>query len=585
MLSKKINFKVLALIGLVAATLFASSCKEEEEPKPAPSISLASSTGSGTVGSAVTISATVNSPGGLKSVSLLKNGQSVDSKNYAGETSADYTYNYNIEQLPVGSVVTFTLQATDNQNQASAVSSFTVTVSAVPAKQIVEVSGTISGNVTWTADKIYKLKGFVRVGEDKTVAGDQITQTGVLTIQPGTTIIGERATKGTLIVQRGSKIIAEGTADKPIVFTSERGQGEREPGDWGGLVICGKAKNNLPGGAGELEGSYGGFHGGTDDSDNSGVLKYVRVEFAGVPINPNQEVNSFTFGSVGSGTTMEYLQASYGLDDSFEWFGGTVNAKYLVAFRNLDDDLDVDLGYSGNVQYALAIRGAAFADQSGSNGFEVDNDGQGSENAPFTSGKFANISVVGPKDIFERQINTLFQNGMHLRRNAKIKIYNTFVIGYPNGVYIDPGSSGRTLRNAQNGDLVLNGVVLAGVNGFGTNGYGTGSGSFNPRGYAVRDEDTQATPVPFTIGTDTPTAWFGKQTGNKSLANASGTGFNHTGVLNGQNLTLAAGGSLLSGGVDVPAGLTKTAYIGAFDGTNNWTATWANFNPLTTEYK
>ncbi len=585
MFSKKNSIKVLAILGLVSATLFVSSCDKEEEVKPAPTVSFSSSGASGIANSELDIAATINAPGGLKSVSLLKNGQSIDSKTFTGETSANYSYKYKIEQLPVGSVVTFTVQATDNQNLTSAVASYTVTVSAVPAKQVVVLEGTLSGDIKWTADKIYKLKGFVRIGEDKTKEGDQITKTGILTIEPGTIIIGERATKGTLIIQRGSKIIAEGTLEKPIIFTSERNPGEREAGDWGGLVICGKAKNNLPGGTGELEGQYGGFHGGTDENDNSGSLKYVRVEFAGVPINPNQEVNTFTFGSVGKGTKMEYLMASYGLDDSFEWFGGNVDAKHLIAFRSLDDDLDVDNGYSGNVQYAVCIRGASFADQSGSNGFEVDNDGQGSTAEPYTSGKFANISIVGPKETAEKAISTMFQNGMHLRRNNKLKIYNTFVIGYPNGIYIDPGNSGRTLANALNGDLVLNGVIVAGIDGYGTNGFGTGSGSFNPKGFPVRNEDTQATPVAYKIGEDTPTDWFLKQTGNKLLANANGTGFNIGQVVNGQGLTLTAGGSLLSGGVDVPAGLTKTAYIGAFDATTNWTATWANFNPLATEYK
>ena len=218
--------------------------------------------------------------------------------------------------------------------------------------------------------------------------------------------------------------------------------------DRGGLVICGRARNNNPGGVAELEGQYGAFHGGTDDNDNSGSLRYVRVEYAGVPINPNQEVNTFTFGSVGKGTRLEFLQATFGLDDSFEWFGGTVDAKNLVAFRGLDDDFDVDNGYIGNVQFGLSVRAASLADQSGSNGFEVDNDGQGTTSEPFTAPNFANITVVGPKERSETPISLQFQNGMHLRRNTRIKIYNTVVTGYPNGIYIDPGNSGRTLANA-----------------------------------------------------------------------------------------------------------------------------------------
>ena len=260
---------------------------------------------------------------------------------------------FSLERLPVGSL----------NIQVSFIS-----YEPVIAKPIVEVpEGNITGNVTWTADKIWRVNGFVRVQDG-----------GVLTIEPGTLIIGDRESKGTLIVQMGGKIIADGTKENPIVMTSENPPGQREPGDWGGLVVCGRAPNNVTAVTGqtvELEGGYGGWHGGNDPNDNSGVLRYVRIEYAGIPINPNEEVNTLTMGSVGRGTVIEYVMASYGLDDSFEWFGGTVDCKYLIAYRGLDDDLDVDLGYSGRVQFALSIRGASLADQSGSNGFEVDNNG------------------------------------------------------------------------------------------------------------------------------------------------------------------------------------------------------------------
>lgn len=577
------RFKSVAYVGFLAASLFLTSC-QEDEPLPAPTITLSTSSASATVASTVKIAASINAPAGLKSVVLLKNGQPVDTRNLTGEVTLDYTYDYRVENLPVGSVVTFILQATDNEGQTSSVATFTVTVSALPAKEIVTVEGTLSGNVRWTADKIYRLKGFVRVGRDENVAGTSITQTGVLTIEPGTVIIGERATKGTLIIQRGSRIIAEGTADRPIVFTSERAPGEREPGDWGGLVICGRARNNNPGGVAELEGQYGAFHGGTDDNDNSGSLRYVRVEYAGVPINPNQEVNTFTFGSVGKGTRLEFLQATFGLDDSFEWFGGTVDAKNLVAFRGLDDDFDVDNGYTGNVQFGLSVRAASLADQSGSNGFEVDNDGQGTTSEPFTAPNFANITVVGPKERSETPISLQFQNGMHLRRNTRIKIYNTVVTGYPNGIYIDPGNSGRTLANAANGDLILRGVVVAGIEGFGTDGFGQGT-TQNPRGFAVRNVNTATTPEPYQIGSQTPTAWFSAQPGNRILTTLAGTGLNNASVLAGSGFTLAANGSLLTGAVTVPSGLTQVPYIGAFDSSNDWTRTWTNFNPAVTNYR
>jgi hypothetical protein len=472
-------------------------------------------------------------------------------------------------------------------------------VTATPPKQIVTVSGIIEGNVTWTANKIYKLSGFVRVGEEATFG--TITKVGNLTIEPGTVIVGERATKGALIVQRGSKINAIGTAALPIVFTSERDPGTREAGDWGGLVICGKAPNNLPDDATnrQLEGGYGAFHGGTDATDNSGTLKYVRLEYAGIPINPNQEVNSLTMGSVGSGTTIDYVQASFGLDDSFEWFGGTVNAKHLIAYKGLDDDFDTDNGFSGYVQYGVGIRGAAIADQSGSNGFECDNDANGSSNTPFTSAIFANMSIIGAKGASSTSIDPLFQHGAQLRRNNKQKIYNTVITGYPYGVYIDSqkgvGSNAKT--NAAAGDIDLGNVVLAGVEGWGTNGFGLSwSVNVKPMGVPVPGFENMTSLntgastnlTAFTIGTAVPEDWFKALTGNKIVATQANLGLSSTLWSSGRpTFTLTAGtsesliGSNLKSGL--PAFFEATDYVGAFKSTD-WTAGWAEFAPQAVVY-
>jgi hypothetical protein len=575
-----INARLLVMTALSFLFLL-NSCKEDEEIGPAPTIT-AGSAAQGNVGATIKITASLNAPEGIQSLTVLKNGQAWDSKTYAaGTTSDSYTKDYAIENLPVGSTITFTFQATDVRNQASTLATQVVTISAVPAKQIVDITGVLSGNVTWTKDKIYKLIGFVRVGEDPTVDG-QPTRTGVLTIQPGTIIIGDRATKGTLIIQRGSRLIAEGTVAEPIIMTSERAPGEREPGDWGGLVICGKARNNQPNGVFQLEGGYGGFSGGTDDTDNSGSLKYLRVEYAGVPINPNQEVNSFTFGSVGKGTKMEYLQASFGNDDSFEWFGGNADAKYLVAWKGWDDDLDVDFGYSGNVQFVVAVRGNLLADQSGSNGFEVDNNGQGLLVEPFTTGTFSNVSIIGPKVDPTTQISNNYQNGMHLRRSNKLKIYNTVVVGYPNGIFIDGGS---TQTHAANGELILNRVVVAGVTGWGSNSFGAGSSV--PNGFAVRDVNTASPAVAISIGTQKPSEWFIAQPGNKIVSDYRTLGLNQAIFTNSPNFLVNASAveSLTKGGA-APAGSFFQAvdYIGAFKATD-WTAGWAEFNPQAETYR
>jgi hypothetical protein len=567
---------------VLSFALLFNACKQEEEIGPAPTIT-AGSAATSTVGAVAKVTATINAPEGLKTLTVLKNGQTFDSKTYTGETTDSYTKDYTVENLPVGSSVVFTFQATDQKNQSSTVSTQVITVSAVPAKPVVTVQGVLTGNISWTKGNIYKLVGFVRLGADTTETFSATAATATLTIEAGTTIIGDRASKATLIVQRGSKIIANGTADAPIVFTSERGVGQRESGDWGGLVICGRAVNNQSTGDKgiQLEGSYKGWHGGSNDADNSGSLKYVRVEYAGVPINPNQEVNSFTMGSVGSGTTMEYLQASYGLDDSFEWFGGTVNGKYLIAYRGLDDDFDMDFGFRGNLQFIVGMRGATLADQSGSNGFEVDNDGQGTANTPYTAPVISNASLIGPKETNATSISPQFQNGMHLRRNNKIKVYNSVVTGYPNGIFID---GTNTQDNAKAGDLVLNRVIVAGVAGWGTGGFGEGT-TVAPNGFAVRDVNTATPAAAITVGSDKPSVWFAAQSGNKILTTYAGLGLNQS-VFQAvtPTFTLANGGTLATGGI-LPTGtfFSAATFIGAF-GSEDWTVKWSNFNPGTTDY-
>ncbi|MES2794536.1 MAG: Ig-like domain repeat protein [Bacteroidota bacterium] len=579
------TIKSLTAMAMIALSIFASSCKEDEVVVfPVPTVSPVGSL-SGLPGTMVTLKASINAPAGLKTVTVLKNGAAFDSKSYAGETAIEYSKEYTIENI--GTPVNFTIIAIDKENQASELVLLPVAITAIPPKTIVEVKGTLEGNISWTADKIYKLVGFVRVGEDLTAAGAP-TKTGVLTIAPGTVIIGDRATKGTLIIQRGSKIIAEGTVDKPIIMTSERSIGEREPGDWGGLVICGNGVINVPAGVNEAEGKYGAFYGGKNDADDSGSLKYVRVEYAGIPINPNEEVNSFTFGAVGSTTKMEYLQASYGLDDSFEWFGGTANAKYLIAYRGLDDDFDTDFGFRGNVQYAIGMRSPTQADQSGSNGFESDNAGASASatSVPKTAPIFANVSLIGAKGSAATSISTLFQNGIQIRRNSSLSLYNSLITGYPTGIYLDNQAPG-TIANAEKGDLVLKNIVLAGVDGWGTNGYGLGAATL-PRGAAVSDKEQNTAATEIKISDMTPTDWFKSIVGNKLIANTSKTGLNtNLWVAGRPTFVLAAGTeeSLIGTALPttLPAFFDKTDFIGAFKSTD-WTLTWAEFSPQSVVY-
>jgi hypothetical protein len=582
---------LLTLAALSGAVALFSSCDEEENPAP-PSVTLSQESFSGPAGTDAGITVTIVAPAGAKTLTVLKNGVAFATQEFSGEKDAEYEFYYIIENLAIGTSTNFTFELTDKKDQVSNTGTYTVTVA---AKTIINKSGVISASETWTAGNIYRLQGYVRVGDDATRLNGATTITGVtLTIEPGTIIIGERSSKGTLIIHRGNKIIAEGTESNPIVFTSEREQGSRAAGDWGGVVICGKAANNQ-GTDVQLEGGYGAYHGGSTDDDNSGILKYVRIEYAGVPINPNQEVNSLTLGSPGSGTVISYVMCSHGLDDAFEWFGGTANADHLIAYKGFDDDFDVDFGFRGTVQFAIAIREPNSADQSGSNGFEVDNDGNSSANTPFTSATFSNISIIGPKATNETAISAQFQNAAHLRRNNKIKIYNSFFTGYPNGIFIDGAG---TVTNAGSGDLVLKKNVLAGVNNWGGNGFGSTTNT---------DESTNVTGLPFgtnanhatvprgfwmattaTIGGNTPLVWFKANNEVYSKWTDVGVSSNIFAANFGANspTLLPTAGSALLTGADFTGltGLQTVTYRGAF-GTTDWTTGWANWNPQTSAYQ
>jgi len=316
-----------------------------------------------------------------------------------------------------------------------------------PKSDTITVSGNITQSTVWYKDSTYMITGFVFVKNGAT-----------LIIQPGTKILGDKASKGTLIITRGSRIIADGTPNEPIVFTSAQPDSMKTYGDWGGLVILGNATINVPGGTALIEGGLLGpdaTYGGTNDNDNSGTLRYVRIEYGGIAYQPNNEINGLTFGGVGRGTIVENVQVSYAGDDAFEWFGGTVNCKNLIAYKCWDDDFDTDFGFRGMVQFGLIIRDHNIADQSQSNGFESDNDGTGSTNTPQTAPVFSNITLIGPK--YSGTPNALYRRAAHLRRNTSTSIYNSIFVGYPTGLHID-GVSAQS--NATNDLLQLERITL-----------------------------------------------------------------------------------------------------------------------------
>lgn len=297
------------------------------------------------------------------------------------------------------------------------------------------ISGTITAsNVILSASKKYLLSGFVYV--------DSLAK---ITIPAGTVIYGDKATKAALIIKRGGKIDAQGTLNNPIVFTSQQAVGTRAAGDWGGIIICGAASNNQSVHQ-QIEGSVNAYHGGTIDDDSSGVMRYVRIEYPGISFTPNNEINGLTMGSVGSRTVIDYIQVSYSGDDAFEWFGGTVNHKYLIAYKTWDDDFDTDFGYRGKVQFGLAIREPQLADVSSSEAFESDNDGSGTFKTPRTAPIFSNITAIGPKQTSSDASGTYHPKhyyGIHHRRNTLHSVRNSVLAGFVNGaLYLDGSSTG-----------------------------------------------------------------------------------------------------------------------------------------------
>jgi hypothetical protein len=306
--------------------------------------------------------------------------------------------------------------------------------------------GSINTTTTLTSDKVWTLKGYVYV-----------TDGAKLIIQPGTTIVSDLSEKGALCIERGAQIIAEGTPTKPIVFTSGRPAGERTPGDWGGIVILGRAKTNRTSEP-IIEGGIGRPFGGTNDLDNSGVLKYVRIEYAGIAAMPNSEINALTLGGVGSGTIIDNVQTIYANDDAFEFFGGTVNAKNLYAFATADDDFDFDFGYTGTITNGVAKRDPQFVDNGDAgNGIECDNDGTGSPATPYTHPKLFNMILIGPNNAASLSNHNL---GLRFRRATQFTMKNSVIWGWMKG--------GLSLESNETAQFVKDGVSVFENNSVGT---------------------------------------------------------------------------------------------------------------------
>jgi len=432
------RLRALITVPTVLATLAACSSDDSPTTPTTPANGSLAITISG-LPTGVNGAVTVTGPGGTTQTATATTTFSVAPGSYtvaaAQVTSGTTRYNATI----TGSPATVTSSATA-----------TVTVAyAVTPNPTVVLSGSIAANRTLTPDTNYTLRGFVYVNSGAT-----------LTINAGTRIVGDTTALGSaLFVLRGARIVANGTEAAPVVFTSQRAVGNRSPGDWGGLIIVGNARNNrtgniiVEGSDGSVVGANPGgvvYTGGTNDADNSGTLRYVRVEFAGYATLTDAELNSFTFAAVGSGTTFEYLQSLAGLDDAFEWFGGTVDGKYLVSYEAGDDHFDTSEGYRGRNQFLIAMqstfltpRAGAGAVSSDPQGFEVDGCNGGGCVAPaggnaqsagaadglWNMNQFANFTVIGaPAGVTTPSSGGV---GMVLRRGTGGHYLNGVVARWP----------------------------------------------------------------------------------------------------------------------------------------------------------
>lgn len=422
------------------------------------------------------------------------------------------------------------------------------------------LEGRITANRTLKADYVYKLRGLVYV-----------TNGAVLTIEPGTKIVGEKGKNGGLIITRSCKIIADGTVEKPIVFTSEESNPQR--GDWAGLVLLGNAPTNASfngqQGIGEIEGGINnsdglglyGLGASSNPADNSGILRYVRIEYAGYAFLPDKEINGLTFGGVGNGTIVDYVQVAYANDDSFEWFGGTVNCSHLISYRALDDDFDTDNGFSGRVQFGIVLRDSAVADISKSEAFESDNDANGSQLLPQTKAVFSNMTVIGPRQSANNIGNSLFLAAAQIRRNSSISIFNSIFMGWPTGLLIDASKGYPTDNNFTTGLNVQN-TIIGGC----------------------------ATPVSYAASTSSPTGatsatildWFNTPSFGNTIVNATtdvklGAPFNYS---NPDFAPQAASPALTGAKFSHSAllsGFASVSYRGAAGPNDTWYKNWTKF--------
>ena len=479
----------------------------------------------------------------------------------------------------------------------------------------------ITTTLTLDPSRVYALSGLIVVrngGKLVIPAGTIIRATADLNANP--------KNYGSIVVERGGDIQIEGTATEPVVMTSAKPAGQRNRGDFGGILIAGYAIHNLsnaPDYAVQMEGFNNvsfdanlAKFGGSDPADNSGRISYLRIEFPGVAFETNKEINGLTFGAVGSGTKVDHIQVSYSGDDSFEWFGGSVNSKYLIAFKGTDDDFDTDNGYSGVNQFGIALRDSAYYDptfslpsgSSTSEGFESDNEASGTASVkPYTNAVFSNFTMVGPVPVGSKysQMNATtkaaFRRGARIRRNSSLRVVNSIFMGYRNFLMIDGDSCVRNTNYPDALALVnpgspvdqkskeisfANNLIVNTSSAFTSTTDTTANGLVEVSRAAgsaakldaltdwVRQGGALANnidPVPFTTGSVLV----------NPLASSKSPNFNPV-----QPSPALGGTNFTDNPTLVNFNLEPTSYVGALspDASEDWTKGWTNFDPQHTAY-
>jgi hypothetical protein len=578
------NKHILKFMLVISPLLVLVGCGDDDtDIQPAPTLAVSGAPASALPGDAISFSVTVTAPNGGDKLNALVGAASIASIDLGGATTSTQTVNYTIPaSAVVGSTIVITLQAIDKQNLPSQIANVSIQVN----DPVIQLGPGNLTTQTLDATKRYLLKGQTFIPSGVTV-----------TIPAGTVILGDKATKATLIVEKGGVLNANGTAAAPVVMTSSQGVGERDKGDWGGLVILGRAftnqnvsDQNAAGQSPNIEGidppKYFGSNVRTNDAESSGTYKYLRVEYAGIELSPNNETNSITMGGVGSGTTMEFCMVSFGGDDGYEWFGGAVNGKYLISHSTWDDDFDVDYGYSGKVQFALAVRNPFYADQSQSNGFECDNGPQDTDTGAgtYTTGTFSNVTIYGPIDRVGRSISANNVHTMDLRRRTAVSIFNSVMGGFPNGLRFNQAS---VLAQYNAGEGVLANNLLIG--GGGTNNLFASSSAVTAAQVQAYWETAALNNAAVNIppNDDNQTTYYsdlGLRIENFFARYQISTyPSNPNFTLTSGTATIATGASFtnpkLAGGF-----FTETTYRGAFGDATDWTDGWAEFRPISKVY-